>query len=736
MRDREPTIAGLLMGLLLAATPALWAQGQAPPPYQDQPPPDYSQPGDQGSYPGQAPGQMQNGDQGQAQQGSVARLSLIQGAVSTQRGDSGDWSAATLNTPVVPGDRISTGEHARAELQLDYANILRLDENTVVRITDISDATAQIEVAQGLVSFSTAKGSSGVLEIDTPNLAIHPWRDGVYRIEVTLDGRTLVAIRRGQAEVGTADGSATIRAGQLITVQGDAASAEYQITAAPARDSFDLWNTERDKVIQQAQSWQHLNENYTGAQDLDNYGSWQNVPDYGDVWTPSVPQTWAPYRDGSWVWEPGWGWTWVSYEPWGWAPYHYGRWFLYNGAWAWWPGPVTPVYRPVWAPAYVSFFGFGGAGWGVSVGFGGFGWLPIGPCDPFYPWWGGWGRYYGHSGYGHWGDWHGGHGWAPLAGNRPYRAGYSNLHGLASNSRLQAGMTAVSANRFGNGRMVGDAHPIGRSELQSAQAFRGSVPVVPSRASLSASGRPAAPGTVPSRNLDAQHFFQRNQSRAPQHNFAAESAHYSQQLQQQHAPAVHARGNSPRQPAAGGASGRSGYSSESRAGNLSPGNGQNFQQQGNSVPRTGNWSSFSGSRGQPGAGRPAVQGTRSADHAPAQGYSPQAGSRQYAGSTRNAAPPQKGWQHFSSQPGSRTAGHNNGTASAEARPPLTLHKSIVQGGGDYNRNYGGANARGASQGHGYPAPHGGNPGSYPGGGGGSPHGGSGGGSHGGGHGRP
>jgi len=34
-------------------------------------------------------------------------------------------------------------------------------------------------------------------------------------------------------------------------------------------------------------------------------------------------------------------------------------------------------YRPIWAPAYVSFFGFGG-GVGVGVGFGSFGWLPIG----------------------------------------------------------------------------------------------------------------------------------------------------------------------------------------------------------------------------------------------------------------------------------------------------------------------------------------------------------------------
>src|SRR5690242_324299 len=40
----------------------------------------------------------------------VGRISLIQGAVSTQRADSGDWSAAAINQPLVAGDKISTGD--------------------------------------------------------------------------------------------------------------------------------------------------------------------------------------------------------------------------------------------------------------------------------------------------------------------------------------------------------------------------------------------------------------------------------------------------------------------------------------------------------------------------------------------------------------------------------------------------------------------------------------------------
>src|SRR5712675_2817119 len=73
---------------------------------QDEPPAVEAQP-DVNAPSGEAPAQI---DQG------VARISMIHGDVSTQRGDSGDWSAATVNAPVVSGDKVSTADNARAEL--------------------------------------------------------------------------------------------------------------------------------------------------------------------------------------------------------------------------------------------------------------------------------------------------------------------------------------------------------------------------------------------------------------------------------------------------------------------------------------------------------------------------------------------------------------------------------------------------------------------------------------------
>src|ERR1700733_11958087 len=375
-------------------------QPQAPqPPPPGQPPqtgqpPQLGQEAQPGGLSGEGPAKTNQG---------VGRVSMIHGDVSTQRGDSGTWSAAVLNQPVMNGDKVSTGVGGRAEVQLDFANILRLGPNSQANIANFTHDHIQIQLAQGLANYSVFNESEAEPEIDTPNVAVHPaHQDVILRIEVRPDGDSIVIVRKGEAQISTPKGIADLKQGDMATVRGPSDDAQYKISQAPDRDDWDRWNSERDRMIHSARSWQHTNRYYTGSEDLDAYGRWQNVPDYGQIWVPNEPDDWAPYRDGHWVWELYYGGTWVGYEPWGWAPYHYGRWMWYGGAWGWWPGPVwgAGFYRPFWAPAYVSFFGFG-AGFGVGFGFGwgGFGWLPIGPCDRFFPWWGGYGGRFGVVGF-------------------------------------------------------------------------------------------------------------------------------------------------------------------------------------------------------------------------------------------------------------------------------------------------------------------------------------------------
>ena len=467
----------------------------------------------------------------------VARISLMHGDVSTQRGDSGDWSAAVLNQPVMTGDKVSTGVDARAELQLDFANILRLGANSKANIANLTQKDIQIQLSQGIANYTVSKDSEAEPEIDTPNVSVHPaHHDGVFRIEVRPEGDTIVIVRQGEAQIATPQGSTEVRTGEMATVRGNADSAQYKISAAPDRDDWDRWNSDRDHLIRNASSWRHTNRYYTGTQDLDTYGRWQNVPDYGDVWVPNEPDGWVPYRDGNWVYEPYYGWTWVGYEPWGWAPYHYGRWFWYGSSWAWWPGPIYGggFYRPFWAPAYVSFWGWGGGfgfgfGWG---GWGGFGWLPIGPCDYFHPWWGGYRGRFGvvgfRGGFNRYG------GIAPLHNGLRY-SNIANMH----NVHVGGALSTVNAGHFGSGRVTAVA--ANRQQLSGARMMAGNLPVVPSHASLSASGRAAAPSTI--QHGGSERFFgsaHNTVSRPP--SFQQQTATLRQTMQQSHVGAVPAGG--------------------------------------------------------------------------------------------------------------------------------------------------------------------------------------------------
>ncbi|HET9409523.1 MAG TPA: DUF6600 domain-containing protein [Candidatus Sulfotelmatobacter sp.] len=713
----------------------------------------------------------------------VGRISMMHGDVSTQRGDSGDWSAATLNQPVLTGDNVSTGDNARTEVQLDYANILRLAGHAQANITTLTKRSIQIQLAQGMATYTVFKDGEAEPEIDTPNVAVHPaHHDGVFRIEVRPDGDTLVIVRKGEAQISTPQGSTELRSGEMATIRGTSDNAQYKISDAPDRDDWDRWNSDRDRVIANAQSWHHTNRYYVGSQDLDANGSWRNVPDYGDVWVPNEPEGWAPYRDGNWVWEPYYGWTWVGYEPWGWAPYHYGRWFWYDNAWAWWPGPLwggVGFYRPFWAPAYVSFFGWGGGfGFGVGFGWGGFGWLPIGPCDFFFPWWGGYRGHFGWFDHDHFGRFgHDRFGRFNHGGIAPLHSGtrFSNIARM-NDPHIVRGLSTMGANHFGarNGRPIAATS----AQIRGARMMQGNLPVMPTRASLSASGRAAAPSTI--HNTGSQRFFGNSRNAARPQSFTQETSRLQQSFHNSHISPVMAGGRGMNgtaergsaagnmsKPSAGMPANRGAESGRSMAGNSGAGQSVNRgESRPFNAPNSGR-SEMQPHTASPAAGNnsyrpftpPSNSGVRSSTPSNVQPrtMSPAGGN---TGGFRPFTPPSRSESPAASSRGgnnsywNRTApsmsqGRANAGNFGGNRPQLDMHQRVVQprsnsggyGRGSYgvpsypgNRGgYGGGRPSAPSYGGGRGGYSGGGHGGFGGGGGGHPSGGGGGHSGGGGH---
>src|SRR6266849_8234622 len=168
---------------------------------------------------GQAPGEPQNGDvpdNGDAPDRGVARISVINGNVSVRRGDSADLVAAALNAPIVATDRLVTGEGSRAEVQFDWANMLRLAPETEVRFSELAYHRYQVQVAAGMITFRVLRDSDAQVEISTPNVSVRPTTKGIYRILVRPDGRSEITVRSGDAEIFGPRGSERLNAGKTM----------------------------------------------------------------------------------------------------------------------------------------------------------------------------------------------------------------------------------------------------------------------------------------------------------------------------------------------------------------------------------------------------------------------------------------------------------------------------------------------------------------------------------------
>ncbi len=321
----------------------------------------------------------------------VARLNYINGNVSMEPAGVDDWAPADLNRPFTIGDYLYADQNSQAELHLDVAAI-RIGPQTSFGFLNLDDQTVQLKLTEGDMYIRVRNfGSGQMFEVDTPNVAVTLLRDGIYRLRVDANGNmSFVVVREGQAQITGGGQAFTLNADNSATLTGTD-QVSYDIELAPQPDEFDQWCQQRDAHEAQLEASRYVSPNVVGYEDLDDYGSWQNTPDYGPVWYPqNVAVGWAPYHNGHWAWIDPWGWTWIDSMPWGFAPFHYGRWAYIGNRWGWCPGPLAGgpgvAVRPYYAPAMVAWFG--GANWGVGISSGGgpsLGWVPLGWGEVYTP---------------------------------------------------------------------------------------------------------------------------------------------------------------------------------------------------------------------------------------------------------------------------------------------------------------------------------------------------------------
>ncbi len=410
----------------------------------------------------------------------VARLNYIQGPVSFRPGEVDDWVQATLNFPLRAGDHLWVDDEGRAELH-GGATALRLGPRTALAFLNFSDQLVQLRLTDGSLELRVRHLDGQRFEIATPQGAVTISRPGTYRIDVNGDGdRTAITTRSGGAEVSSNGSSLDVDAGHSLALQGGDYPT-YDLTEAFPRNGFEAWCGQRDQREEGSASVRYVGREMIGYEDLDENGTWTDVPEYGPVWRPRVAVGWAPYHQGHWAWVGPWGWTWVDDAPWGFAPFHYGRWAYLNGGWGWIPGRVAA--RPVYAPALVVFVG--GSGFSASMSFGGGGgvaWFPLGPREVYRPAYRVSNTYVQNVNITH------------VTNVNVINVTNVNVTNITYVNRTVAGaVTAVPHSAFIGSRSVAAAAlPVSPGALRQAQVTGSTALVAPSRASVLARSGPGA----------------------------------------------------------------------------------------------------------------------------------------------------------------------------------------------------------------------------------------------------
>jgi hypothetical protein len=326
----------------------------------------------------------------------VGRIASMTGAVSFHNLGDTEWSAASINYPVISGNAFWTEPSSGARLEVSDSRIV-MAGGTEFDVATLDATGLQGVAAQGAIYIHLRDlAPNEAWAVQTPRGLVRLSVAGRYEIVVgTTDQPTMVTVVDGSAQMSVVDGSAQmsvadgsaqvdghgvplqVAGGQTATITG---TDSFQGSVGPAlRDAFLTTSLEAERPRPAAAAPVPA-QVYAmpGGSDLEESGSWAQAPTYGQVWYPPVASSWVPYREGHWAYVAPWGWTWIDDAPWGFAPFHYGRWVQIERRWAWTPGEIAVDERPVYAPALVTFIGVGaGVALGAALAYGSIGWVPL-----------------------------------------------------------------------------------------------------------------------------------------------------------------------------------------------------------------------------------------------------------------------------------------------------------------------------------------------------------------------
>jgi hypothetical protein len=144
-----------------------------------------------------------------------------------------------------PGDRVSTGPDAKAEILMNPGSYLRLGGNSAFefRSTDLDNLKVMLHRGSGI--FEVFASEDFTVELLTPNSKFVVVDSGVYRVDVG-DKTSVLSVWRGKARIGSENGE-IVKGGRETSVNGGSiVTAKFD---RDEKDSLDEWSKQRSKQL-------------------------------------------------------------------------------------------------------------------------------------------------------------------------------------------------------------------------------------------------------------------------------------------------------------------------------------------------------------------------------------------------------------------------------------------------------------------------------------------------------
>jgi hypothetical protein len=294
-----------------------------------------------------------------AMESIYGHISFVDNKAAVIRAD-GSENQAVVNLPLVPGDMVATSANGRCELQFDNGTVIRLDENSRLRITTVLAPAltsnwqiTTLHLLQGQAYALPQTYNREMFQIITPSAAIHLKSRTSATIRIDADLGTSFFSDRGKFQVlyGADNKSLkklTVKAGQAYAVS----TANTLFTRVEKRNlEFTAWNEYVDrhfkelhygvnKVPANLTKFKNKALLYWAEKWSSLYGEWIYDELFGYVWKPADERfayAERPFFHADFVRINGQLFL-VPLQQWGWIPAHMGTWVWLKRGWTWIPG--------------------------------------------------------------------------------------------------------------------------------------------------------------------------------------------------------------------------------------------------------------------------------------------------------------------------------------------------------------------------------------------------------------